>query len=519
MSYADVMQLSYGDDEDAGGRGKANDVYLKAMAGNEKKKKKKRRRQMVCVGFVVCCLCCFVLMIVLASASLYVQHLNDNGNDDDGDDETLVVVVNTERPTLEPTSAAPTTPAPSTPGPTGMIPFCCFRSSNPRDVCGSCTDRLTQREGFCGESRESCLLCGGTYCDGSADPAPMPDPTPDPTPKPTPKPTPNPTPNPTPKPTTKPTPEPTPRPAPQPTPRPAPQPTMPSDFIPPTREPTTEFHPPTFTPTTLAQKRNIIERNLYEEFYGNYFVRDSYNAKIDWTIERTSDPLVRANLEAMKGISSAVWIDTKEAIKPPDGRRLDEVEDPTAYFLGVMETAAAMQPSPLVTAIIYNLPNRDCHAYASNGQVCCTYNEDGRCDYLNSGNCENGLAEYQHEYIDPIVDILAEYDSRVPVACMIEPDSLPNFATNLYDPRCGNQGTQLAYTEGIKYAIEQIAARTQNVAIYLDAAHGAWLGWQENLESFVKTVTDMHITHLIRGFAINLSNYQVRRSRLVCGVS
>lgn len=104
--------------------------------------------------------------------------------------------------------------------------------------------------------------------------------------------------------------------------------------------------------------------------------------------------------------------------------------------------------------------------------------------------------------------MLEEFDSRVPVVAIIEPDSLPNFATNLDDPRCGNPGTQTAYIEGIKYAVQTISARTNNVAIYLDAAHGAWLGWEQNLESFVGLVKNLRIDHLIRGFATNVANYQ-----------
>jgi cellulose 1,4-beta-cellobiosidase len=55
---------------------------------------------------------------------------------------------------------------------------------------------------------------------------------------------------------------------------------------------------------------------------------------------------------------------------------------------------------------------------------------------------------------------------------VIEPDSLPNFVTNLADPRCGNPATTAAYKEGIKYAVTKIAAETDHVSMYLDAAHG-----------------------------------------------
>ena len=39
----------------------------------------------------------------------------------------------------------------------------------------------------------------------------------------------------------------------------------------------------------------------------------------------------------------------------------------------------------LVVLIVYDLPNRDCHAKASNGEICCTYNSDGTCNYGGGG--------------------------------------------------------------------------------------------------------------------------------------
>lgn len=115
-------------------------------------------------------------------------------------------------------------------------------------------------------------------------------------------------------------------------------------------------------------------------------------------------------------------------------------------------------------------------AYASNGEICCAYLEDGRCDYDNSGDCADGLAEYKHEYIDPYAEVLSMFDGRVPIALVLEPDSLPNFVTNLNDTRCGNAGTQRAYREGVSYAVKRFAELAPNAAMYLDAAHGAWLG-------------------------------------------
>merc|ERR1712070_1312527 len=72
----------------------------------------------------------------------------------------------------------------------------------------------------------------------------------------------------------------------------------------------------------------------------------------------------------------------------------------------------------------------------------------------------------------------------VPTVVIVEPDSLPNLATNLDNPRCGNEATQTAYKTGIAYAIEQL--QTTHATLYIDAAHGGWLGWDDNLGKFMQ---------------------------------
>lgn len=260
----------------------------------------------------------------------------------------------------------------------------------------------------------------------------------------------------------------------------------------PTIAPTlTERPSASFVPTRIAS-RNVFADS--EAFY----VNPTYAANLDLTIAMTEDARVVANLKTMKAVPSAYWIDVKSKIRGSS----------TSDLRGILLDAASKTTPPLCVFIVYNLPNRDCHAYASRGEICCAYNEDGTCDYDNSGDCADGLEEYKTEYIDPYVEVLAEFDRVVPMAVVIEPDSLPNFATNLDDPRCGNEGTQRAYAEGIAYAVESIASRTDNIAVYLDAAHGGWLGWESNLESFVASVKELGIERHLRGFATNVANYQ-----------
>mmetsp|Transcript_135171 Transcript_135171/g.431554 ORF Transcript_135171/g.431554 Transcript_135171/m.431554 type:complete len:393 (-) Transcript_135171:417-1595(-) len=175
---------------------------------------------------------------------------------------------------------------------------------------------------------------------------------------------------------------------------------------------------------------------------------------------------------------------------------------------GILADATSKSPPQLVTFIVYDLPNRDCHAKASNGEICCTYNVDGSCDYAKEGDCSAGLAEYKAEYIDKIVSLLKEYEGRVPIVLVIEPDSLPNLSTNHGDPRCGNSATMAAYKGGIQYAVQSIGAAAPSVAMYLDAGHGGWLGWKDNMKDYVATIRDLSVSSHLRGFATNVAGYQ-----------
>ena len=225
-----------------------------------------------------------------------------------------------------------------------------------------------------------------------------------------------------------------------------------------------------------------------------YYVNANYQARVQASIQQAwVDDSTRQSLQSMIASGSAFWIDTISRIKDPDH----------GVTLETMFRDAAAQPTPpLVVAILYNLPNRDCHASASNGELCCQFNADGTCVYEAADpTCADGLARYQRHYVDPFAAVLEKYSS-VPVAVVIEPDSLPNLATNMEDPRCGNSATQTAYVQGITYAIDTLHRRAPRAALYLDAGHGGWLGWPDKADDFLRSVDRLGPSagHL-RGFA------------------
>lgn len=206
----------------------------------------------------------------------------------------------------------------------------------------------------------------------------------------------------------------------------------------------------------------------------------------------------KENLIKMRDVASAYWIDVKSKVQGNDTRSVE----------GILSDAASKVPPEMVVLIMYDLPNRDCNAHASHGEICCTKMEHGRCDYGVWSECAEGLAEYRSEYVDPFVQVLARYKGKVPVVVIVEPDSLPNLATNTAKPHCGNSATQNAYRKGVQYALQELTSKTDAI-LYLDAAHGGWLGWDQNLVAFLQLLKELDLPFdKMRGFATNAGNYQ-----------
>lgn len=168
-----------------------------------------------------------------------------------------------------------------------------------------------------------------------------------------------------------------------------------------------------------------------------------------------------------------------------------------------------------IVIVIYDLPNRDCAAAASHGEIDC---EDS--------DCEDGLSIYKNDYIDPIYDLLSEYPEFNYIA-IIEPDSLPNLVTNTAVAKCAEAYT--AYVTGIAYAIEKLSM-LDNIALYIDAAHGGWLGWDSNQDGFAQVMNQVfakatssikssYSTVRIDGEDVSVSSGSFEASKLVRGYS
>ena len=187
-----------------------------------------------------------------------------------------------------------------------------------------------------------------------------------------------------------------------------------------------------------------------------------------------------ALLKKMATIPTAIWLswiaDTKDL-----PRYLDDA---------LAQQKAGSQPVVSVF-VVYDMPNRDCNAEASAGEL--------------PANAE-GEARYQREYVDVIAAAFAAHpDQRI--AVILEPDSLANLVTNLENPKC--QAAEGIYKRGIAYAITKLSL--PNVFVYIDAAHAGWLGWPKNLGKSVQLYKEVLAMaggpDRVRGFAMNVSNY------------
>ncbi|WP_437997880.1 glycoside hydrolase family 6 protein [Sorangium sp. So ce185] len=214
---------------------------------------------------------------------------------------------------------------------------------------------------------------------------------------------------------------------------------------------------------------------------GTLFVDPEYVAKVQSSIDKTTDTALVEKMKKVQQIPTAFWLDRIAAV--------DRLE-------GHLDAALALQNQicePVVPVIVvYDLPNRDCFAEASNGEL----------------RVENGgVQRYREEFIDRIAAILAARPNQRIVA-IIEPDSLPNLATNLGSKDCTPE-TEKAYREEVAYALQKL--NMPHVYQYIDAAHSGWLGWPDNQKKGAKIFADVIKAAGnpagVRGFATNVANY------------
>ncbi|QTD96125.1 glycoside hydrolase family 6 protein [Streptomyces cyanogenus] len=235
------------------------------------------------------------------------------------------------------------------------------------------------------------------------------------------------------------------------------------------------------------------ENHVDNPFAGaSFYVNPDYTDRVGTTVARTGDPGLRARMRKVGRYPTAVWLDRIAAVGGADPSR-KSLADHLDLAL-----AQKRRGQPITaTFVVYDLPGRDCAALASNGELPLT---------------QAGLDRYEHEYIDAIANVFKKRKYRgIRITTVIEPDSLPNLATNTSAPECAQAKSSGIYVKGIQYALDQLHA-LPNVYTYLDFANSGWLGWDGNLAQSVQLYTDVARGTSaglsgVDGLVTNVSNY------------
>lgn len=222
------------------------------------------------------------------------------------------------------------------------------------------------------------------------------------------------------------------------------------------------------------------------------YVNPQYAANVRASARQEGGRLGR-RIDRLASMPTAVWLDRIATVTGGSGVSMTLRDH--------LDTALAQQRRShrpvTITLVIYNLPNRDCAALASAGELTVA---------------NGGERRYRRDYIDPIARILSHprYAS-LRKSVVVEPDSLPNLVTNLAEPACAEANESGAYVEGVQYALDKLAP-IRNTYAYLDIAHAGWLGWDPNFPNAVTLLTDVVEgtragVASVDGFVTNTSNY------------
>jgi cellulose 1,4-beta-cellobiosidase len=210
----------------------------------------------------------------------------------------------------------------------------------------------------------------------------------------------------------------------------------------------------------------------------NFFLNPEYVANVEATAK--AFPAEADAIRKVKQYPSGLWLDS-----------IAHVANLPLWLGEARKQQQASGKPTLSLVVVYDLPNRDCAANSSAGELKVS---------------ENGAARYRTEFIDVIVKHFKDF-SDLPIVVILEPDSLGNLVTNMNLPSCTD--ARSTYIDSTVYAIQKL--QLPNVSIYLDAAHAGWLGWDHHRESLIKVYKKVLKQaggyDMIRGFATNVSNY------------
>jgi cellulose 1,4-beta-cellobiosidase len=234
--------------------------------------------------------------------------------------------------------------------------------------------------------------------------------------------------------------------------------TPPPTTPPPTTPPPTTPPPTTPPPTTPPPGTHLDNPFVGAVIYRNVDYVDEVNAAAD------QNPVLASKMRQVASYPTFVWMDSIAAVNGTGGY--------ARSLVGHMQQAVA-QGANAIEIVVYDLPNRDCSALASSGELLIA---------------EDGFNRYKNEYIDPIASAIAQF-SDLRVIAVVEPDSLPNLVTNLSFAKCQEANGTGGYRDSIVYALNTLGAYS-NFYAYIDIGHHGWLGWDSNFNPAVTLIAD-----------------------------
>ena len=219
----------------------------------------------------------------------------------------------------------------------------------------------------------------------------------------------------------------------------------------------------TVTGTETAAGSTTTPAHVANPFTGStWYVNPDYTSEVATSVAGASGTLA-AQMTVVGNEPTSIWLDHIGAIY--GGSDNSNRMSLQAQLANAVTKASGSTPI-IVPIVIYDLPDRDCDALASNGEL---------------SIANNGLQDYEQDYINPITQILTDYEhTNIRVEAVIEPDSLPNLVTNLSVANCAEANSSGAYVDGIQYALNALHA-IPNVYNYIDIGHSGWLGWPSNM--------------------------------------
>ncbi|KAJ8521554.1 hypothetical protein ONZ45_g1754 [Pleurotus djamor] len=219
---------------------------------------------------------------------------------------------------------------------------------------------------------------------------------------------------------------------------------------------------------------------------GDQYVSPVYGDKVvaaAATIRARGDNELADKALAVAEVPTFIWISDTAAV-------------PTisTYLQDARDIEASTGRKQVVNIEVYNLPDRDCSAAASAGEL---------------SIADAGESRYE-AYIKRVASEIQRFPD-VTVVIGLETDSVGNLVSNQSVPKCA--GAAEVHVRASAFAVAELS-KLPNVYIYLDGAHAAWLGWPDNLGPTADILAEilsqakaLNPSAAVRGVATNVSNY------------